>query len=46
VILTPHVAGVSSKYLERALGIIQHNLKVYDGHSGEMINVVDLTRGY
>jgi D-2-hydroxyacid dehydrogenase (NADP+) len=46
VILTPHVAGVSSKYLERALSIIRHNLKVYVGHSGEMINVVDLTRGY
>ena len=46
VILTPHVAGVSSKYLQRALRIIRHNLKVYAGHSGEMINVVDLSRGY
>jgi len=46
VILTPHVAGVSAKYLERALSIIRHNLKVYVSHSGEMINVVDLTRGY
>ena len=46
VILTPHVAGVSSKYLERALGIIRHNLEVYVSHSGEMINVVDLTKGY
>ena len=46
VILTPHVAGVSSKYLERALNIIRHNLKVYVGHPGQMINVVDLTRGY
>ena len=46
VILTPHIAGVSSKYLERALSIIRHNLKVYVSHSGEMMNVVDLTRGY
>jgi phosphoglycerate dehydrogenase-like enzyme len=46
VILTPHVAGVSSKYLERALGIIRHNLEVYVSQSGEMINVVDLTKGY
>jgi len=46
VILTPHIAGVSSKYLERALSIIRHNLKVYVSHSGVMMNVVDLTRGY
>ena len=46
VILTPHIAGVSTKYLERALSIIRHNLKVYVSHSGEMMNVVDLTRGY
>jgi phosphoglycerate dehydrogenase-like enzyme len=46
VILTPHIAGVSPKYLERAMDIIQHNLNVYVSHSGEMMNVVDLTRGY
>lgn len=46
VILTPHIAGVSSKYLERALSIIRHNLKVYVSHSGVMMNVVDLARGY
>lgn len=45
-ILTPHVAGASSKYLERALEIIRHNLKVYLAHSGEMLNVVDFNRGY
>jgi phosphoglycerate dehydrogenase-like enzyme len=31
VILTPHIAGVSSKYLEQALSSIRHNLKVYEG---------------
>ena len=46
VILTPHIAGISSKYLERALSIIRHNLNVYVSHSGVMMNVVDLTRGY
>ncbi len=46
VILTPHVAGASSKYLERALAIIRHNLKAYVSQSGELMNVVDLTRGY
>jgi phosphoglycerate dehydrogenase-like enzyme len=46
VILTPHIAGVSPKYLERAMDIIKHNLPVYVANSGEMINVVDLDRGY
>lgn len=46
VILTPHIAGVSPKYLQRAMEIIQHNLTVYTNTSGEMMNVVDLTKGY
>lgn len=46
VILTPHNAGVSPKYLDRAMDIIRHNLPVYVANSGEMINVVDLDRGY
>ena len=45
VILTPHVAGVSPVYLERAMEIIRHNLHVYISRSGEMMNVVDLTLG-
>jgi phosphoglycerate dehydrogenase-like enzyme len=46
VILSPHIAGASLKYLERAMDIIRHNLQVYVSRSGEMINVVDLTKGY
>ena len=46
VILTPHIAGVSPKYLERAMDIIRYNLQVYTSHSGEMMNLVDLTKGY
>ena len=46
VILTPHIAGVSPKYLARAMDIIGHNLQVYVSDSGEMMNVVDLTKGY
>ncbi len=45
-VLTPHNAGVSQKYLTRAMDIVRHNLQVYVGHSGEMMNVVDLDRGY
>jgi phosphoglycerate dehydrogenase-like enzyme len=46
VILTPHIAGVSPKYLQRAMEIIRHNLEVYISRRGEMINMVDLKKGY
>jgi phosphoglycerate dehydrogenase-like enzyme len=46
VILTPHVAGVSPQYLQRAVEIVRHNLNVYVRRSGQMINVVDLRLGY
>ena len=46
VILTPHIAGVSPKYLQRAMQIIEHNMQVYAGGAGEMKNVVDFTKGY
>ena len=46
VILTPHVCGASSKYKDRALEIVEHNMKVYTGGGGEMMNVVDLDKGY
>jgi phosphoglycerate dehydrogenase-like enzyme len=46
VILTPHIAGVSPQYLQRAMDIIHHNLDVYRSASGQMINVVDPARGY
>ena len=46
VILTPHIAGASPQYLQRAMEIIRHNLNVYISGSGQMINVVDLSKGY
>ena len=46
VILTPHVAGVSPQYLQRAMEIIRHNLNVYVSRAGQMINVVDPRLGY
>ncbi len=46
VILTPHIAGVSPKYLQRAMEIIEHNLQVYVSRNGEMKNEVDFTKGY
>jgi D-2-hydroxyacid dehydrogenase (NADP+) len=46
VILTPHIAGASPQYLQRAMEIVRHNLNVYVSRSGQMINVVDPMKGY
>ena len=46
VILTPHIAGVSPNYMERAMDVITHNLKVYVNQSGEMMNVIDCNKRY
>lgn len=46
VILAPHICGVSPRYNDRAMEIIDHNLAVYLAGRGEMINVVDLEAGY
>ncbi len=45
-ILTPHICGISSKYMDRGLDIILHNLEVYFSESGTMESVVDPVRGY
>lgn len=45
VIITPHVSGASTKYYERALAVLQCNLRrVSEG--AELVNRVDKTRGY
>ncbi len=46
VILTPHIAGVSPVYMERAMEIFRHNLSVYLGTGRNFINLIDLERGY
>ncbi|SET66346.1 Phosphoglycerate dehydrogenase [Natronincola peptidivorans] len=46
VMMSPHICGDSTKYAEKAVEIIKHNLKVYMTNTGEMINLVDLDRGY
>ena len=45
-ILTPHICGVSLKYMDRGMEIILRNLEVYLTGSGTMESVVDLVRGY
>ena len=46
VVLTPHIAGASPKYIERAMEIVRVNLSAYINQTGKMINVVDVERGY
>ena len=46
VFITPHVAGQSIKYIDKALGIIRHNLEVYLSGEGEYLNRIDYKRGY
>lgn len=46
VVITPHICGESRHYMDKAMGIIAHNLKVYQTGKGRMINRVDLSKGY
>ena len=46
VILTPHICGVSPRYMDRAMQIIAHNVNVYLSRQGEMINLVNSKAGY
>ena len=45
VIITPHICGESNKYFERALPIIENNIKAYKGNGG-FINLVSFEKGY
>jgi len=46
VILTPHNCGESAKYLDRAMDIVEHNIRAFFYKEGSMINVVNLEKGY
>lgn len=46
VVITPHMCGESMKYMEKFMPILQNNLRVYQGGNGNMINLVDLNKGY
>ena len=45
VIITPHICGESDRYIERALPIIENNLKAFKGE-GEFVNLIDFNKGY
>jgi len=45
VLISPHVAGLSPHYVERAFTLFKENLRRYvDGE--ELLNKIDLERGY
>lgn len=46
VILTPHICGESAKYLDRAMDIVEHNMRAFFYKEGSMINIVNLEKGY
>lgn len=46
ITITPHISGVSSRYLERALGIFKENMLLYGQRGEELINKINLERGY
>ncbi|MCK9216404.1 MAG: D-2-hydroxyacid dehydrogenase [Firmicutes bacterium] len=45
VIITPHICGESKKYFEKALPIIENNIKAFKG-KGNFINLVNFEKGY
>ncbi len=45
VIITPHICGESNKYIEKAMPIIEENIKAFEG-KGDFINLIDFDKGY
>lgn len=45
VIITPHICGESDKYFEKALPIIENNIRAYKGE-GSFQNLIDFEKGY
>jgi D-2-hydroxyacid dehydrogenase (NADP+) len=46
VVITPHMCGESTKYMQKAMTIIEHNLSVYQTGEGIMMNMIDPAKGY
>ena len=42
VILTPHIAGTTDRYMHRAMEIAAHNLEIFLSGTGEMKNIVNI----
>ncbi|MBK5252783.1 MAG: D-2-hydroxyacid dehydrogenase, partial [Peptostreptococcaceae bacterium] len=46
IIMTPHICGENPNYMKMAYEIFKKNLMVFASGEGEMINKVDLNKGY
>lgn len=46
VTITPHISGLSPHYMKRALEIFTHNLEQFIEKQTDLINRVDILRGY
>lgn len=46
VVLTPHLSSRSPHYMERALAIFRHNLRVTRAGEGDLQNKIDPVKGY
>jgi phosphoglycerate dehydrogenase-like enzyme len=45
VIISPHLAGLSPSYLDRAISVFANNLARFKNHTN-MLNIVDKQKGY
>ncbi|NLJ87346.1 MAG: D-2-hydroxyacid dehydrogenase [Epulopiscium sp.] len=46
VFITPHISGLSNMYINRAIPILEHNLKAYLQKCGKYINMIDFNKKY
>lgn len=46
IMITPHTAGLFPDYIPRSNEIFKKNLWIYTSNVGEMVNIVDLNKGY
>ncbi|MCA0971799.1 D-2-hydroxyacid dehydrogenase [Halobacillus litoralis] len=46
VTITPHLSGISPHYVPRAFEMFEKNLEVYVTGQGDMLNIINLKRGY
>ncbi|KAI0393593.1 D-isomer specific 2-hydroxyacid dehydrogenase [Xylariaceae sp. FL0594] len=46
VVITPHVSGATSAYMDRCLVILEHNLRALAEGRGDFLNLVSRQRGY
>jgi len=46
VTVTPHLSSITKGYLPRSFEIFKHNLRAYVNKEEQLLNVIDLSRGY